>query len=289
MTLEEQWLLKEKYSGVESDAFKTDCERLACGEPLAYLIGHSPFLDTTIYLDSRPLIPRPETEFWTEKVITELKELVFRGQTPKLNVLDLCAGSGCIGVAIAKAVPNAHVDFVEIDEKHHPTIQKNIKENGIETKRIRIFGGDLFENVPNSLEATHVDEIRGMGESVKEPYQEYGDEPIGTHNKEVRHMRGFYDVIVSNPPYIDPHKDRSDADVRAFEPHLALYGGNKGIELIQAIITDAPKYLKENGVLYIEHEPAQKKLIQQCAAENSLLATSHRDQYDFISYTRLKK
>jgi len=287
MTLEEQWLLKEKYNDVESDAFETDCERLAAGEPLAYIIGNVPFLDTTIHLDSRPLIPRPETEFWTEKVIQEMKNADDYSHSKGTRVLDLCAGSGCIGVAIAKAIPNAHVDFVEIDEKHHATIQKNIKENGIDPDRTRIFGGDLFENVPNSLEATHVDEIQGMGESATESYSKYDDESIGTHNKEVRRMRGFYDYIVSNPPYIDPHNDRSDKNVRDFEPHLALYGGAHGTELIHAIIEQAPQYLEEGGLLYIEHEPKQKKLIHEYAAENNLSTTSNRDQYDFIRYTKL--
>ncbi len=60
------WLLQEKYGGEKSEAFFADCKRLALGEPLGYLIGHTPFLDCTIYLDSKPLIPRAETEFWTE-------------------------------------------------------------------------------------------------------------------------------------------------------------------------------------------------------------------------------
>jgi len=66
------WLLKEKYHGVESEAFHADCARLATGEPLGYLIGHVPFLNCTIHLDSHPLIPRPETEFWTEQAIAEI-------------------------------------------------------------------------------------------------------------------------------------------------------------------------------------------------------------------------
>lgn len=143
MLQEEMWLLKEKYSGEKSDAFLVDCARLKAGEPLAYIIGHVPFLDATIYLDSHPLIPRTETEFWVGSV---LRDMELKSHTD-FKVLDLCAGSGCIGVAILKTFPSAHVDFVEIDEKHHPTIQKNVELNSIDPSRIQIISGNLFEKV----------------------------------------------------------------------------------------------------------------------------------------------
>jgi methylase of polypeptide subunit release factors len=73
MSQDIEWLLKEKFGGEKSDAFFADCKRLALGEPLGYLIGHVPFLGCTIHLDSKPLIPRTETEFWTEKAIEEIK------------------------------------------------------------------------------------------------------------------------------------------------------------------------------------------------------------------------
>lgn len=107
--------------------------------PEAYKIGWVPFIHAKIYLDSRPLIPRTETEYWIDLVVKEIRKV----KNPK--ILDLCAGSGCIGVAVAKDT-GAEVDFVELDEAHHGTIRKNIEENGI-TARTRIFGGDLFENI----------------------------------------------------------------------------------------------------------------------------------------------
>ncbi len=143
---EEMWLLKEKYGGEKTEGFFVDCDRLKAGEPLAYIIGHVPFLDTTIYLDSHPLIPRPETEYWVEKVLVEFP----RGRTSgrsRIRVLDLCAGSGCIGVAILKAIPMAHIVFVEIDMSHHATIRKNIEANVTDPTRARILGGDLFEHI----------------------------------------------------------------------------------------------------------------------------------------------
>lgn len=144
---EEAWLLKEKYSGIESETFRADLSRLQSGEPLSYLIGHVPFLGCQIYLDSKPLIPRPETEYWVEKAIMKMKE-----PQGSLKVLDLCAGSGCIGVAVAKHVLNSTVDLVEIDEKHHSTISQNLKANGIEENRTKILGGSLFENVSGAYD-----------------------------------------------------------------------------------------------------------------------------------------
>ena len=139
MSQEIEWLLEEKYRGEKSDAFFADCKRMALGEPLGYLIGHVPFLGCTIHLHTKPLIPRPETEFWTEKAIEEIKGV----STPR--VLDLCAGSGCIGVAVAKHVPTASVDFSEIDASHLPTIEKNLEENGIDPGRAKVEHTNLFE------------------------------------------------------------------------------------------------------------------------------------------------
>jgi release factor glutamine methyltransferase len=148
MTKEEQWLLEEKYGGEKSEGFFADLERLKAGEPLAYLIGSIPFLGCTIYLDSRPLIPRPETEFWVEKAIGEI-----RSAAPKApRVLDLCAGSGAIGIAVAKAIPSAHVTFAEIDEHHYHTINRNIRENGIMAEHCEVLVSDLFENIKDTYD-----------------------------------------------------------------------------------------------------------------------------------------
>lgn len=182
--------------------------------PEAYKIGWIPFIHTKIWLDSRPLIPRIETEYWVNEAIQEIK---LRGlATPR--VLDLCAGSGCIGIAVAKDVPGAQVDFVELDERHHATIIKNLKENGVKG---RIFGGDLFEKVTEK-----------------------------------------YDFILTNPPYIDKSLGRVAESVREHEPELALYGGEQGMEVINRILTEYPKYLNPGGKLYLEHEPEQKPFMQ---------------------------
>ena len=248
MKRDEQWLLQEKYSGETTEGFFADCERLKAGEPLAYLIGSIPFLDCTIHLDSKPLIPRPETEYWTERAIVAGREASATKSRP-LRVLDLCAGSGAIGVAVAKAILETHVSFAELDPTHLSTIEKNLRTNDIATTRTATYSGDLFAALPKHTER--------------------------------------FDFILSNPPYIDPTLDRTEASVKDFEPHIALYGGNAGLELIARMITDAANYLAPTGQLWLEHEPEQAEAIAQLAEEHHFIATSHEDQYHTVRYSIL--
>jgi HemK-like putative methylase len=147
---------------------------------------------------------------------------------------------------VLKDIRDAHVDFVEIDETHHATIQRNLKENGIEKSRSNILGGDLFQNITKT-----------------------------------------YDVILSNPPYIDPALNRTSLSVKKHEPHRALYGGDAGLHFISTIIRKAPEFLSEAGVLYLEHEPEQKEPISLLAIQCALQSESFSDQFGIIRYTRL--
>ena len=241
MTQDEAWLLQEKYDGVASPLFFTDCARLNAGEPLAYIIGHLPFAGCTISLDTKPLIPRAETEYW----ITEVN-----GQYEKMQVwrvLDLCAGSGCIGIAFAAQHPLALVDLVEIDAAHHDLILKNCARNSIAAERVQVFGGSLFSALPADTR---------------------------------------YDVIVSNPPYIDKSLGRVAADVVAHEPALALYGGDKGLEIIATIIANAASHLEKGGSLWLEHEPEQTASIHKEGA-SCFSVTTHKDQYEVERFSQL--
>jgi release factor glutamine methyltransferase len=115
-------------------------EDMSENEPEAYREGWVPFLDLKIWLDSRPLIPRPETEWWTEELVQAMSKW-----PDELRFLDLCAGSGAIGCAVLKNVPNARVYFGEIDPAHESTILKNIRQNKLDESRAEIQIGDLFE------------------------------------------------------------------------------------------------------------------------------------------------
>ncbi len=242
MSQDSEWLLKEKYNGEKSKAFFTDIKQLAMGQPLSYLIGHVPFLNTTIHLDSHPLIPRPETEFWTDKAIDEIKH----SGPPAPRVLDLCAGSGCIGTAVAKSIPTAIIDFSEIDDAHIKTIEKNLKENKVARKRVCAVHSSLF---------------------TKLPYR--------------------YDFILSNPPYIDETKNTVDDSVKGFEPHIALFGGKGGMEIIIQIIEQAKHHLVSGGQLWLEHEPEQAEFIKALGDRHLYTVSTHRDQYGTERYSIL--
>jgi release factor glutamine methyltransferase len=141
MTKDEQWLLDEKYSGVKTPAFETDRKRLAREEPLAYVIGWQPFLGLNIYLDSCPLIPRPETEWWTEQLLQSTNQKI--GSETR-SFLDLCAGSGAIGCAALAQLPQYRIYFGELEPAHRGTIEKNIQMNTLDATRAEIRIGDLF-------------------------------------------------------------------------------------------------------------------------------------------------
>ncbi len=142
---EERWVLDEKYGGTPNPGFEEDRHRLAAGEPVAYVIGHTPFLGLTIRLDSHPLIPRSETEWWTERMLKAVRD---EWGASKIRFLDLCSGSGAIGCAALARLPQADVHFGELDGAHEATIRANIRENGLDGSRAHVGIGDLFEPFP---------------------------------------------------------------------------------------------------------------------------------------------
>jgi release factor glutamine methyltransferase len=240
---EANWLLKEKYHGIIGPNYQADLKRLMQGEPLAYIIGRIPFLDCTISLDSRPLIPRTETEYWVSEVIKNYTET----KTHPKMVLDLCAGSGCIGIALGRAFPAAKIDFAEIDTSHHSTIRNNYALNQLKNP-VRIFDGHLFSNLPT---------------------------------------REHYDLILSNPPYIDTDLKRVSPSVSNYEPALALYGGQAGLEIINEIIVESHKHLTPGGAIWLEHEPEHAEIIVELGFKHNFLVTTQEDQYGILRFSRL--
>lgn len=259
MTSNEKRLLDEKYSGLQNLCFEKDVERLASGEPLAYVIGYQPFLGLKIYLDSHPLIPRPETEWWTEQLLAQIgngDSGVFRRATarevaifqqkntrpPKpvtdLRFLDLCAGSGAIGCAALARLPNAQIYFGEIEPAHEKTILKNIRENHLDEARTDIRIGDLFEPFADTQ----------------------------------------FDIIATNPPYV-PTSRVLPKSVADYEPTLALRAGEDGLDSIRRIAEKLPKHLAPGGVAWVECDRGHAKASRELFREQDLLAEIHTDQY----------
>lgn len=111
-----------------------------------YARGYVPFLDTVICLNSRPLIPRVETEYWVEQAIQTI-QTESSNQTKSIRVLDLFAGSGCIGIAILKHVPDSEVLFGEIENQHLLTIKKSLTKNNISLDRAHFVTTDVWSAV----------------------------------------------------------------------------------------------------------------------------------------------
>lgn len=171
------WLLSEKYNGIECADYFKDLDRLERGEPIAYVIGWIPFLNAKIKLDMRPLIPRPETEYWASEAYKIVEKE--NGHIYRYSFADLYSGSGCIGIGALMHFPKAHCTFIDIGRDECTQITENIKCNVYHSERASVIQGDacnllvgpydaIFANPPYIKEdATNVDE------SVKnwEPYR----------------------------------------------------------------------------------------------------------------------
>jgi release factor glutamine methyltransferase len=136
MEKEMRWLLKEKYSGKKTKGFYRDVERLKAGEPVDYVIGFTEFLNCKIDLSKKTLIPRPETEYWAKKEISRIDS--------GSKILDMFAGSGCIGIGVLKNVKKSLCDFADKDAEAVKQIKINLKLNKIKGK---VFESDIFNNV----------------------------------------------------------------------------------------------------------------------------------------------
>jgi release factor glutamine methyltransferase len=120
-------------------------ERRAKGEPIQYIIGYVEFMGIRINVGKGVLIPRPETELLVEEAIKQLRQLTVYGS--RLKILDICTGSGCIAIALAKHFPEAIIYGIDTSEIAINYAIRNAKENNI--KNINFLKGDLFEPVKN--------------------------------------------------------------------------------------------------------------------------------------------
>ena len=215
--------LVEKFrrDGKLAAEYVTDAQALAQGMPVAYVIGWIDFLGCRIDLSLRPLIPRPETEFWVEQFIAAERLRNLNRKKP-LRVLDLCCGSGCVGIAVLSQLPNVHVTSVDIDPKMVEQTELNLHGNHIPDDRYSLITSDLFSGVD-----------------------------------------GRFDVILTNPPYVDAFGDFSPS--LSFEPPLSLFAQNNGHAFIDQIFSKAKNHINSDGQMYIEFAANQGNRVQEMA------------------------
>ena len=183
-------------------------ERHLAGEPVAYLIGEWEFYGLPLDISKAVLIPRPDTEVLATRAI----EAAQGYDEPR--VLDLCAGSGCIGLAVAAKAPKARVLLGELDEEAIKVCRQNIRRNDLSAR----------------VSAVRID-------AREKPSRQLGE----------------FDVIVSNPPYIPTADiDTLDISVRGHEPRLALDGGADGLDFYRAICGKWRDALRPYGKLLFE-------------------------------------
>lgn len=289
-------LIREKYAGERGAVgVAADVARLAAGEPLAYVIGHVPFLGLSLDLFSRPLIPRPETEWWTEELINHLNDdMIYHIITEErgaIRILDLCAGSGAIGLAILNHCPGACVSFGELMEEHEAVIRKNIKDNGLDAARADIRIGDLFFPFTSTGVRAYAEE------GLSEPEQHGNLRAEGQLRANLRRREGArlaagettrtpagiypneaFDIIATNPPYVP--SNRSLDESLAFEPSEALYAGVDGMDIIRHIAVEAASHMKPGGELWMECDIANIEKASELVIEGGATRTEIRiDQY----------
>ena len=179
------------------------------GEPVAYLIGEWSFYGVELDISPDVLVPRDDTEVLARQAIERVRAA--EGQT---RVLDLCAGSGCVGLAIAKHCMDANVMLADIDEGALRVCRQNIHRNGL-TNRVSACTADALDKPPAAL--------------------------------------WDFDVIAANPPYIPTADiDSLDDSVRLFEPRIALDGGADGLDFYRAITEKWVSSLRLGGWLLCE-------------------------------------
>ncbi|MCL2627455.1 MAG: peptide chain release factor N(5)-glutamine methyltransferase [Oscillospiraceae bacterium] len=195
------------------------------GEPLAYVLGEWEFYGLPIMVNKNVLIPRADTELLAGEAIKLLNRKLWQ-----TRVLDLCAGSGCVGIAIAANVQGSRIVLADISEDALSVCRQNMLQSNL-SKHITAIEADVMKPPPSLL--------------------------------------GAFDVIVSNPPYIPTEDIKTlDKSVREYEPLSALDGGSEGLDYFKAIASIWKKLLKPGGNLAFECGIGQADAVRYIMKQN---------------------
>jgi len=213
--------------------------RVLAGEPLAYVLGQWEFYGMTLQVTPDVLIPRDDTCAVTALAI---KQALFLGEAPR--VLDLCTGSGCIGLAIASRVKDARVTCADISKEAMKVAKANITAQKL-SARVSCVQADALSEPATFL--------------------------------------GKFDLIISNPPYVTTREMRELPDsVKKYEPHLALHGGTDGLDFYRAISANYRKALKPGGYLCFEFGMGQGDAVCGILEENGYTILERSRDYNDI-------
>lgn len=196
--------------------------RVKNSEPLQYVIGRWDFYNSEFYVGKGVLIPRPETEELVEEALCLLKNI----ESPV--VLDLCSGSGCVGISIAREIPQASVYCVEISDDALFYLNKNAQKD----KNVKVVKADVLDFPTEAL------------------------------------CNICADLIISNPPYIKSGEIASLQEEVRQEPALALDGGEDGLDFYRSVTGKWSPLLKENGCILFEIGNEQGEAVKSILFEN---------------------
>ncbi len=207
--------------------FRSMVKRCGVHEPVAYLVGYKEFFSRRFNVSSAVLIPRPETELLASHAMDFLQK-DYHNDGPA-SCLDLCCGSGCLGITISASVEDSEVIMSDISEAALEVASGNAELHGVE-ERAKICHSDMFNSIADS------------GKRV-------------------------FDLIVSNPPYISEVEfAKIEKNVSEYEPIQALKADDNGLAYYKTIVAEANSFLAEKGALMVEigyeQGPAVSKMFE---------------------------
>ena len=195
-------------------------------KPLAYIFGSRPFCGLELLVDERVLIPRDDTVAVTELGLEAIRDI----EQPR--VLDLCTGSGCIGLAIAQHRPDAKVTLADISRDALSVARENARRNDL-IKHVTVVEADAFRPAPGLLRN--------------------------------------YDLLISNPPYVtQTEMETLEPSVRKYEPALALCGGADGLDFYRAIAENYLVTLRDGGCVCFEFGMGQERDVESILKQYDL-------------------
>lgn len=215
------------------EQYQSLLERRADGESVAYITGTKEFMGLPYTVSPAVLVPRPDTEILVEQA---LQWLASRSFDSPPRVLDVCTGSGCIGITLAYYMPGIELTLSDISSEALSISRKNA---------ITILGSERAQKV-----------------------QYVQSDMLSTFLLETKP----FDLIVSNPPYIPEDRIPGLAKEVQKEPYIALSGGKDGLDLIRKLIPAAAILLNSGGALFIESDPEQILSIQELLKNNDFHA-----------------